>query len=278
MESLFNEVRKSLGNDYAEKIKASSPTPFDATLEQQIQKLKGQLELIGGVDELTMQEYKETEERYSYLTGQSKDLEKAAEDLRNVIAELDAVIKKQFQAGFEKINEKFSEYFRALFSGGRARMNLLKERRPTEDETAEEAEESEESAEDNQEEKKSWGKEEITGIEVRAVPPGKKLATLSALSGGERTLTAIALLVAILDAFPSPFVVLDEVDAALDEANSVRFGKILKTLAHQTQFITITHNRETMRNSGMLYGVTMGDDGISKVLSIKLEKAVEIAE
>jgi len=108
---------------------------------------------------------------------------------------------------------------------------------------------------------------------LRATPPGKKLAGIAALSGGERALTSIALLSALLATFPSPFVVLDEVDAALDEANSIRFGKILGTLSHKTQFITITHNRETMRQSHTLYGVTMGDDGVSKVLSLKLEQA-----
>ena len=114
---------------------------------------------------------------------------------------------------------------------------------------------------------------EIVGVEIKATPPGKKLASIAALSGGERALTSIALLCALLSSYPSPFVVLDEVDAALDEANSIRFAKILGTLAHQTQFITITHNRETMRQAHTLYGVTMSDEGISKILSIKLEKA-----
>ena len=122
-------------------------------------------------------------------------------------------------------------------------------------------------------ERQASGKAEIVGIEIRATPPGKKLAGIAALSGGERALTSIALLSSLLATFPSPFVVLDEVDAALDEANSIRFGKILGTLAHKTQFITITHNRETMRQSHTLYGVTMGDDSVSKVLSLKLDQA-----
>jgi chromosome segregation protein len=117
---------------------------------------------------------------------------------------------------------------------------------------------------------------QIVGIEIKATPPGKKLASIAALSGGERALTAIALLCSMLYCYPSPFVMLDEVDAALDEANSIRFAKILGTLAHQTQFITITHNRETMRQAHTLYGVTMSDEGISKILSLKLEKAEEL--
>jgi len=232
------------------------------------------------VDDLTIQEYKETKERYEYLTSQSGDLKKAVDDLRKVVGELDAIIKKQFQNGFDTINESFSEFFRILFSGGRARMTLLMEQKIQKQEKLEgEAEVEEESKEDLEEEKEALPvKEVLTGIDIKATPPGKKLASIATLSGGERALTAIALLMAILSSYPSPFIVLDEVDAALDEANSIRMGKILSKLAHQTQFITITHNRETMRQSKTLYGVTMGDDGISKVLSIKLDRAVEMAE
>ena len=121
-------------------------------------------------------------------------------------------------------------------------------------------------------------RQEIVGIEIRATPPGKKLSAVASLSGGEQALTAIALLCSMLSAYPSPFVVLDEVDAALDEANSIRFAKILGTLVANTQFITITHNRETMRQAHTLYGVTMSDEGISKILSIKLDTAEKIAE
>lgn len=284
LESLFSEVRKSLGADAVFKIKGAAPVSnIDPGLEQKIGRLRAQLESIGGVDELTLQEYKETEARYTHLTTQSADLKKAVDDLRKVIAELDAIIKTQFRTGFENINNQFSEYFRILFSGGRARMTLVRERkRVLVDENGNDIgtdleAESEPPTEEPEAGEPAAGKEEVTGIEIRATPPGKKLALLSALSGGERTMTAIALLMAILSAFPSPFVVLDEVDAALDEANSIRFGKILSRLSHQTQFITITHNRETMRQAGALYGITMGDDGISKVLSIKLDRAVEIA-
>ena len=113
----------------------------------------------------------------------------------------------------------------------------------------------------------------LAGIEIQATPPGKKIKSVAMLSGGERALTAIALICAIINANPSPFVVLDEVDAALDEANSERLAKILDELSHRTQFIVITHNRASMRRANILYGVTMGDDGVSKLLSIKLEEA-----
>jgi len=280
LESLFSEIREALGDGYVEKTKSAPVAEFDAGLEHNIHKLKGQLEMIGAVDDLTIQEYKETKERYEYLTSQSGDLKKAVDDLRKVVGELDAIIKKQFQNGFDTINESFSEFFRILFSGGRARMTLLMEQKIQKQEKLEgEAEVEEESKEDLEEEKEALPvKEVLTGIDIKATPPGKKLASIATLSGGERALTAIALLMAILSSYPSPFIVLDEVDAALDEANSIRMGKILSKLAHQTQFITITHNRETMRQSKTLYGVTMGDDGISKVLSIKLDRAVEMAE
>jgi chromosome segregation protein len=122
------------------------------------------------------------------------------------------------------------------------------------------------------------GANNITGVDIKATPPGKKLASIQALSGGERAMTSIALLCSLLSCFPSPFVVLDEVDAALDDANTIRFGQILGTLAHQTQFVTITHNRETMAQANVLYGVTMGDDGVSKLLSVKLDQAKQFAK
>ena len=262
MENHETEARAALGGEFHELIKAA-PTPVSAPTQvgEEIIKLQKQLELIGGVDDLLLQEYRETEERFEYLSGQSKDLQKGVDDLTKIIAELDEVIKKDFDEAFHKISEKFAEYFRTLFGGGKATMNILKVSPPA-------PSENEEIGGD-----KEGVKPEITGIEIRATPPGKKLAGIAALSGGERALTAIALLSSILACFPSPFVVLDEVDAALDEANSIRFGKIVGTLADKTQFITITHNRETMRQSHTLYGVTMGDDGVSKLLSLKLEQA-----
>jgi chromosome segregation protein len=197
--------------------------------------------------------------------------------LRSVIEELDQIIKKQFDEAFEKISTKFVEYFRILFNGGKAQMTLLKSAPEAEDGMEEigDQEENKEPSFDGVRKKKAA--KEIVGIEIKATPPGKKLATIAALSGGERALTSIAMLCAMLAAYPSPFVVLDEVDAALDEANSIRFAKILGTLAHQTQFITITHNRETMRQAHTLYGVTMSDEGISKILSIKLEQAEKVS-
>ncbi|MDP3993367.1 MAG: AAA family ATPase [bacterium] len=270
-ENYENEALAALGRDYTQVVSSYALAVPEGVLDR-IARLKKQLEIIGGVDDLVLQEYKETESRFQYLTSQTEDLEKAIADLRTVIAELDESIKKEFDNAYNKISEKFSEYFRVLFGGGKATMTILREK----PELSEEIETEESAPSLNPSPRAGEGRvrgAEIVGIEIRATPPGKKLAGIAALSGGERALTSIALLSAILATFPSPFVVLDEVDAALDEANSIRFAKILGTLASKTQFITITHNRETMRQSHTLYGVTMGEDGVSRVLSLKLEQA-----
>ncbi len=257
-------------------------------MEGKIYRLKNQLETIGGMDELTLKEYQETESRFTNLSTQVSDLKKGMDDLRQIIDELDVHIKQKFNESFNKINEKFEFYFRILFNGGRAYLSVLKAEDKTDVETLENAESSESLEEQSTGsalrpeekilQKYESGASNILGIDIKATPPNKKLASIQALSGGERALTSIALLCSLLSCFPSPFVVLDEVDAALDDANTIRFGQILGTLAGQTQFVTITHNRETMAQANMLYGVTMGDDGISKLLSVKLEQAKEFAK
>lgn len=276
-ETIEQEARSELGPNYKGLLEQTKSLSIPIGLQEKIATLKKQVLNIGGVDDLVMQEYRETEERYQYLVGQSADLKKGVQDLKKVIAELDEIIKKEFHEAFIRISERFAEYFRILFGGGKATMSILRET-PKPEITEDDVEETFGSpsgslkASITGEETRTT---EIVGIEIRATPPGKKLAGISALSGGERALTSIALLCALLASYPSPFVVLDEVDAALDEANSVRFAKILGTLASKIQFITITHNRETMRQSHTLYGVTMGDDGVSKILSLRLEQAAE---
>src|SRR4029077_13474167 len=170
--------------------------------------------------------------------------------LEGAIGELDEIITKKFDTAFKKINDEFNTYFRALFRGGRAELMLIKEVVRDEDDVDEDDEdEGREAAPVDKNAEKV-----ITGIEMKATPPGKKLQSIAMLSGGERALTSIALLCAIIANNPSPFVALDEVDAALDEANSQRFAAILDQLAHKTQFITITHNRATMEKAQILYG------------------------
>ncbi len=283
LEVIESEILHSLGEDILREIKTQPISQAEPDLENKIDKLKHQLELIGGIDELTMQEYRETEDRYTSLSSQVDDLKKAMDDLKSVMDELDVHIKTAFNEAFHKVQTQFEQYFRTLFNGGRAYLSLI--RSGQEEPEAEQDEDKEDESTENtmRPEEKLLAKYEkgstnVAGVEIKATPPGKKLATIQALSGGERALTSIALLCSLLSCFPSPFVVLDEVDAALDEANTIRFGQILGTLAHQTQFITITHNRETMAQSSMLYGVTMGDDGVSKLLSIKFDQATAFAK
>jgi chromosome segregation protein len=237
------------------------------------------------VDELTIQEYHETEGRFTNLESQVTDLHKSMGDLRKVMDELDEHIKVKFNQAFHKVNEQFEQYFRILFNGGRAHLALVKSGdNKTEADVELEKEASEdEAASDVRPEQKIVAKYEkdslaVSGVDIKATPPGKKLSSIQSLSGGERSLTSIALLCSLLTCFPSPFVVLDEVDAALDEANTIRFGQILGKLADSTQFITITHNRETMSQANILYGVTMGDDGVSQLLSIKMDQAKAYAK
>jgi chromosome segregation protein len=194
------------------------------------------------------------------------------EDLETAIAELDATIKKEFDVAFEKINTLFQKYFRTLFDGGQSKLTVQRELKAAEEEPGE-GEVDTETAEREAPKHPSKLERVITGIEIHANPPGKRLKSIQQLSGGERALTSIALLSAIIAHNPSPFVVLDEVDAALDEANSRRFAAILDELSKKTQFIAITHNRATMEHAHILYGVTMSDDGVSHTLSVKMEDA-----
>jgi chromosome segregation ATPase len=234
-----------------------------------INKLKNQLEIIGGIDPEIEAEYETTKTRYDFLISQTEDLTKTTESLKKLVDELNSIIKRQINKSFTDINSYFQKYFKILFEGGKAELELVKDKEKKQDSNE---------PEDNnglavnffQEKSKAAG---FTGIDVSATPPGKRLKSINALSGGERALTSIALICAIISANPSPFVVLDEVDAALDEANSIRFAEILDRLSNRTQFVVITHNRATMEKANLLYGVTMGDDSVSKLLSIKLEEA-----
>jgi len=233
-----------------------------------------------------VKEYEEVSGRYDFLQEQTGDLEKAIASCHEIIEDLDEKIKKQFELGFEKINNFFGEYFKILFNGGQARLILQKkEIVEAKLEAAEEAGDLDEAAEiEETTAKKSTkggsasGRKYKVGIDIQATPPGKKLSSLNVLSGGEKALTSIALICAIIACNPSPFVILDEVEAALDEANSQRFVKIINQLSDKTQFICVTHNRTTMQEASILYGVTMGDDSVSKLLSLNLAEAEKVAE
>ncbi len=276
--NLAKEIDLEL-KDRAEECKAGKPaahTPITESLTTDIQKLKYKLELIGGIDPESIKEYGETKERFEFLDGQVTDLRSAIRDTEKVIDELDEKIVKQSEKQFKEINKEFQRYFKILFGGGSCA--LVQMTADEEAKLAEQAETAEGAREaDDTETLEAIGERvklranAIVGIEIQATPPGKKLKALNLLSGGERALTSIALLSAIMATNPSPFVVLDEVDAALDEANTVRFAAILDELRKLTQFIVITHNRATMERADIIYGVTMGDDGISNLLSVNLE-------
>ncbi|MDD5110296.1 MAG: AAA family ATPase [Patescibacteria group bacterium] len=255
------------------------------TLHAEIINCKRQLEFIGGIEPETVAEFTQTKERYDFLTTQVTDLRKSLDQLRAVIVELDSTIHRQFNDAFRAINHGFARYFKVLFNGGKAELFAItqdaaeaEEEKKVEAaaEGVEVAEEADTEEEDIKKLLKGHVGKLVVGVEIRATPPGKKLTSVQMLSGGERALTSIALISAIIANNPSPFVVLDEVDAALDEANSERFGAILAELSGKTQFVVITHNRATMHRAAVLYGVTMGEDGVSRILSLKLEEGEKL--
>ncbi len=259
-------------------------------VHDRILRLRHQLELIGGIDESVMKEFAEAEERSTFLSTQTQDLRSAISATEKVIDELDEQIRLQSDVAFKKIATEFQKYFAILFGGGRCSLvKLTKEELDGESDPADlshprEGGDPESTVElvhhsdvDSLEsiaKRVQERKDSVVGIDIQATPPGKRLKALNLLSGGERALTSIALVSAIMATNPAPFVVLDEVDAALDEANTVRFANIINELRKLTQFIVITHNRATMEKADVLYGVTMGDDGVSKLLSVKLEDYV----
>jgi chromosome segregation protein len=275
----MNEFMK----DRADNVRRERPVQLSETNQyQEIQRLRYKLELIGGIDPEIVQEYEDTQSRHTFLTEQVTDLHQAIKSTEKVIRELDEQIQKQSTQVFNQINKEFGRYFKMLFGGGSAKLVKL-----TRDEVKEEEEtgvtperafadtgEEQRAKDDAIAKKIEKHQDPVIGVDIQATPPGKKLKALNLLSGGERALTSIALISAIMAVNPAPFVVLDEVDAALDEANTIRFANILQELSKSSQFIIITHNRATMEQADVLYGVTMGDEGISNLLSVHLEDIV----
>ena len=211
-----------------------------------VNSLKTSIKNLGVVNIGAIEEFDRINERFEFLTNQKQDLYKAENTLLEIINEMDDVMKEKFMDTFSKIQVKFAEVFKSLFGGGKAELHLTEPNNILE-----------------------------TGIDIVASPPGKKLSHISLLSGGEKTLTAISLLFAILRVKTVPFSILDEVEAALDEANVELFGEYLKTLEDKTQFIVITHKKKTMEYVNYLYGITMQEYGISKLVSVKLEDIKE---
>lgn len=242
---------------------------------RELEKMKIRLEELGGSgSEEVMREYKEVSERDAFLTREIADMEQSVVTLEALIADLTAQLNEHFVAGIEKIGTEFNRFFMLMFGGGSAALERVKPvaRRKKSDLSALfEAGDGEGELEESQEDVEE-------GIEIDVKLPNKRVRGLEMLSGGERALTSIALIFAMSQVNPPLFVILDETDAALDEANSRRYGDMIESLAKKSQLILITHNRETMSRAGVLYGVTMGSDGVSKLLSVKLEEAVAVAK
>jgi chromosome segregation protein len=224
----------------AEELKTETELSLPQ-MKEEISSLKAEIKKLGDVNVNAIEQYQDVLERYTTLKTQHDDLEQAAEVLRGVIAELDESMRKQFEEQFGEIRERFDKVFKELFGGGRGTLELME------------------------------GEDILTaGIKIVAQPPGKKLQNMMQLSGGEKALTAIALLFAIQSLKPSPFCLLDEIEAALDDSNVSRYADYLHKLTKDTQFIVITHRRGTMNAANILYGITMQEKGVSTLVSVNL--------
>jgi chromosome segregation protein len=245
--------------DYASSVEGPVPLPFEGLVEElpvvsalglEVEDLlmqrRARLRRLGLVNPEAAKEYEAESERYSFMSTQIRDLRQAEDDLRRVIAELDELTRREFSRTYAAVDKQFRTIFTRLFGGGSAHLELTDPENLVE-----------------------------TGIEIEARLPGRREQGLSLLSGGERSLTAIALVCALLKVSPTPVCVLDEVDAMLDEANVGRFRDLLTELSQETQFIIITHNRNTVQAADFIYGVTMGRDSTSQVISLKLDEVSE---
>lgn len=230
---------------------------------REIERFKIKLEESGNVGEEILKEYRDVQTRDEFLDKEMADLVKTSESLKELINQLEEKMTNDFEDGVLKINQEFQKFFETMFGGGRAELKIVKQTKVKK----EEGENVGELPEEEQE------KESEEGLEMSVSLPKKRIKSLDLLSGGERALASIALLFAVSQVNPPPFLVLDETDAALDESNSRKYAKMLQGLSKTTQLILVTHNRETMNVAGVLYGVTMGSDGISRLLSVKLEEA-----
>ena len=219
--------------------------PFEsaADLRRQVAETRSRIRALGNVNVGAIEEYKEVSERYTFLKNQVQDVEKSRTELTRMIAELSAEMQDIFTRSFAEINRNFGRIFTELFGGGTACLKLDDELNVLE-----------------------------SGIEIQVSPPGKVIKNLAALSGGEQALVAISIYFAILAVNPAPFCILDEIEAALDDVNVARYAQYLRRITDHTQFIVITHRRGTMEAADVLYGVTMQEDGVSKLLRLDLEQ------
>ncbi|MCR4434409.1 MAG: chromosome segregation protein SMC [Clostridiales bacterium] len=245
MEAIQNRMWDEYEMTYTNALALKKDIGSIAQAQKRIADLKNRIKELGPVNVSSIEEYIKTKERHEFMRFQRDDMENAKEKLRKVISEMTSLMKKQFLEQFKRINDNFNTVFKELFEGGRAELKLTDMENVLE-----------------------------CGIEIEAQPPGKKLQNMMLLSGGERALTAIALLFSILRLRPAPFCILDEIEAALDDANVYRFAQYIRKYSQETQFIMVTHRKGTMEMSDTLYGVTMQERGVSKIVSVKIgEKA-----
>ena len=250
---LEDEATREIGTTALSELKDAAP-PEATVSKHEVERLAGQLASLGDIDPLIQKEHEEVAARYAHLEEQLTDVANTRANTARLISSLKKDIDQQFKQQFTAIATAFADYFAQLFDGGTAKLEVVT--------LAPEQE----------------GEPEQFGIDISAHPPGKKLQHIGALSGGEKALTSLALLLAIISVQQPPFIVLDEVDAALDEANSYRFAEALKEIAQTTQVLVVTHNRETMAVADVLYGITMNEDGVSQVYSVKMEDLQTTAE
>jgi len=267
---------EALGRPAAEleSIKADISGAEDwEAVERRILRLRGELAAIGEIDEGLVKEAEETEKRFQELSAELEDLEKASADLRQLIKELDFKISDDFRKSFRLINDAFNDYFRLMFNGGRAHLKLInnESRLPAAVADPENPSVSDSGKDNDGKDEEKEDSDLVAGVDIELNLPKKKISALEMLSGGEKSLVSMAALFALISISPPPFLVLDEIDATLDEMNARRFADLIKGFSAKTQFIVITHNRATMEAGEVLYGITMGEDGVSKVLSLKLE-------
>lgn len=255
------EILDDAGHKVSDEILVTEDRGKQRSRQHELEKLKIRLEELGvGATEDLLKEYNDAKERDAFLAHELADLEASVNNLKELIVEMQTKLQEQFFVGLEKITKEFNTFFTLMFGGGSAALNMvaLKNR----------SDEGEEAGEEKIEE----------GVELQISLPNKRVKGLEMLSGGERALTSIALIFAMSQVNPPPFIILDETDAALDEANSRRYGDMIEALSKKSQLVLITHNRETMSRAGILYGITMGIDGVSKLLSVKFEEAAAVAK
>ncbi len=246
------------------------PRDMQDERRRKIERLKIKVEDAGGVGTDVVREYQETAARDEHLAKELADLETSATSLKKLMEDLRVTLEEKFKNGLTLVNAEFQSFFERLFNGGHASLMVVKVGKP--EKVMIDGEEVETESDEQENPNQAWG------IEINVNLPKKKIKGLEMLSGGERALTSIALIFALSQVNPPPFLVLDETDAALDEANSRRYGEMLSALSAKSQLLVITHNRETMSHAQVLYGVTMGSDSISKLLSIRFEEAAAFAK